>query len=162
MHKKINNSLTKKFIQGLRPLANTLPKQIKKIIKKNGFNFSSVVDNWTKIVGKEFSDHCYPINIKVLNNSNMLCLVLNVIHGKELEIEYEKNEIIDKINSFFGYNCISKVKLKTIQSKIQEKNKVFPKIKNLGEVQEKIKKVKDENIKNSLNDLLKAYNERSF
>ena len=71
-------------------------------------------------------------------------------------------EIIDKINSFFGYNCISKVKLKTIQSKIQEKNKVFPKIKNLGEVQEKIKKVKDENIKNSLNDLLKAYNERSF
>ena len=114
MHKKINNSLTKKFIQGLRPLANTLPKQIKKIIKKNGFNFSSVVDNWTKIVGKEFSDHCYPINIKVLNNSNMLCLVLNVIHGKELEIEYGKNNIIDKINLYFGYNFISKIELKII------------------------------------------------
>ena len=107
MHKKINNSLTKKFIQGLRPLANTLPKQIKKIIKKNGFNFTSVVDNWTKIVGKEFSDHCYPINIKVLNNSNMLCLVLNVVHGKEIEIEYGKNNIIDKINLYFGYNFIS-------------------------------------------------------
>ena len=33
-------------------------------------------------------------------------LVLNVIHGKEMEIEYKKKEIIDKINSFFGYNCI--------------------------------------------------------
>ena len=36
-------------------------------------------------------------------------LVLNVIHGKEVEIEYEKNEIIDKINSFFGYNCIKEM-----------------------------------------------------
>ena len=31
-------------------------------------------------------------------------LILNVVHGKELEIEYEKNEIIDKINSFLDTN----------------------------------------------------------
>ena len=34
MHKKINNSLTKNFIQGLRPLANTLPQQIKNFEEK--------------------------------------------------------------------------------------------------------------------------------
>ena len=39
MHKKINNSLTKNFIQGLRPLANTLPQQIKKILKKKWIQF---------------------------------------------------------------------------------------------------------------------------
>ena len=43
-------------------------------------------------------------------------LVLNVIHGKELEVEYEKNEIMDKINSFFGYKCISNVVLKIVQN----------------------------------------------
>ena len=64
MHKKINNSLTKNFIQGLRPLSNTLPTQIKKVLKKNGFNLSSIVDNWTKLLGKDISDKCYPINIK--------------------------------------------------------------------------------------------------
>ena len=69
MHKKNNNSLTKNFIQGLRPLANTLPQQIKKILKKNGFNLSSLVDNWTKIVGNEISDKCYPLNIKAQRNS---------------------------------------------------------------------------------------------
>ena len=47
----------------------------------------------------------------------MVLLVLNVLHGKELEIEYEKNEIIDKLNSFFGYNCISQVSLKVVQEK---------------------------------------------
>ena len=39
-------------------------------------------------------------------------LVLNVLHGKELEIEYAKKEIIDKINSFFGYNCINQIIVK--------------------------------------------------
>ena len=156
MHKKINNSLTKKFIQGLRPLANTLPKQIKKIIKKNGFNFSSVVDNWTKIVGKEFSDHCYPINIKVLNNSNMLCLVLNVIHGKELEIEYGKNNIIDKINLYFGYNFISKIELKII-NKVLNKN---DKIVNRRSFDRNLSDIKNINLKKKLNQLIKAYNEK--
>ena len=156
MHKKINNSLTKKFIQGLRPLANTLPKQIKKIIKKNGFNFSSVVDNWTKIVGKEFSDHCYPINIKVLNNSNMLCLVLNVIHGKELEIEYGKNNIIDKINLYFGYNFISKIELKIINKVLNKNEKIVSRRifdRNLNDI-------KNVNLKKKLNQLIKAYNEK--
>ena len=156
MHKKINNSLTKKFIQGLRPLANTLPKQIKKIIKKNGFNFSSVVDNWTKIVGKEFSDHCYPINIKVLNNSNMLCLVLNVIHGKELEIEYGKNNIIDKINVYFGYNFISKIELKII-NKVLNKNE---KIVSRRSFDRNLSDIKNINLKKKLNQLIKAYNEK--
>ena len=156
MHKKINNSLTKKFIQGLRPLANTLPKQIKKIIKKNGFNFSSVVDNWTKIVGKEFSDHCYPINIKVLNNSNMLCLVLNVIHGKELEIEYGKNNIIDKINLYFGYNFISKIELKII-NKVLNKNE---KIVSWRSFDRNLSDIKNINLKKKLNQLIKAYNEK--
>ena len=156
MHKKINNSLTKKFIQGLRPLANTLPKQIKKIIKKNGFNFSSVVDNWTKIVGKEFSDHYYPINIKVLNNSNMLCLVLNVIHGKELEIEYGKNNIIDKINLYFGYNFISKIELKII-NKVLNKNE---KIVSRRSFDRNLSDIKNINLKKKLNQLIKAYNEK--
>tara|TARA_Y200000002_G_C22584873_1_gene622556 strand:+ start:57 stop:530 length:474 start_codon:yes stop_codon:yes gene_type:complete len=156
MHKKLNNSLTKKFIQGLRPLANTLPKQIKKIIKKNGFNFSSVVDNWTKIVGKEFSDHCYPINIKVINNSNTLCLVLNVIHGKELEIEYGKNNIIDKINSYFGYNFISKIELKIMNRVLNENEKVDSR-RSFGR---NLSDIKNINLKEKLNQLIKAYNEK--
>ena len=61
MHKKINNNLSKNFIQGLRPLANTLPTQIKKILKKNGFNLSSIVNHWTRIVRKDVSNKCYTI-----------------------------------------------------------------------------------------------------
>ena len=87
-------------------------------------------------------------------------LVLNVVHGKELEVEYEKNEIIDKINSFFGYNYIGHVSLKIIQEKVDVKNKLFPKLKNLKKIEEKMRKINNEQLKNSLNNLLKAYNEK--
>ena len=117
MHKKNNNSLTKNFIQGLRPLANTLPQQIKKVLKKNGFNFSSIVDNWTKIIGNEISNKCYPINIKAQGNSKDVTLILNVIHGKEIDVEYNKKNIIDKINSYFGYDFIKNIKIKIINTK---------------------------------------------
>ena len=113
MHKKkINNSLTKNFIQGLRPLSNTLPTQIKKVLKKNGFNLSSIVDNWTKIIGNDISNKCYPINIKAQSNSKDVTLILNVIHGKEIDIEYNKKKIIDKINTYFGYSFIKNIHVK--------------------------------------------------
>ena len=113
------------------------------------------------MVDKKISDACYPITVKIGKEMRDGNLVLNVIHGKELEIEYEKNEIIDKINSFFGYKCISKITLKIIQEKIKGNQKIFPKIKNLRNIENKINQVKNNQLKSSLNNFLKAYNERN-
>ena len=112
-------------------------------------------------MSKNISDACYPITVKMNKKMKNGNLVLNVIHGKELEIEYQKNEIIDKINSFFGYNCIRDVTLKIIQDKIRNKHKLFPKIKNPSKIDEKIKNVNNKQLKSSLSNFLKAYNERN-
>jgi len=159
MHNK-NNNKTKSFIQGLRPFSSSIPKTLRKHLKKGGYNFSNIVDNWTKIVSEKISDACYPITVKMGKEMRDGVLVLNVIHGREMEIEYKKNEIMDKINSFFGYNCISNVKLKIVSNKI-DKTKLFPKIQNFEKIEEKMKNVKDNQLKRSLNNLLKAYNERN-
>ena len=87
-------------------------------------------------------------------------LILNVEHGKEIEVEYEKNEIKEKINSFFGYNCISNVRLKIVQEKLDKEKKFSPKIKNLKEIEEKMKNVKNEKLRSSLEAFLKTYNEK--
>ena len=86
----------------------------------------------------------------------MLCLVLNVIHGKELEIEYGKNNIIDKINLYFGYNFISKIELKTI-NKVFNKNE---KIVSRRSFDRNLSDIKNINLKKKLNQLIKAYNEK--
>ena len=160
MHNK-NNNKTQMFIQGLRPFSSSIPKTLKKHLRKGGYNYSNIVDNWTKMVSKKISDACYPLTVKMGKEMRDGTLVLNVIHGKEMEVEYEKQEIIDKINSFFGYNCISQVTLKIVQDTIKTNEKVFPKIKNFSKIEEKMNKVNDDGLKSSLNNFLKAFNERN-
>ena len=100
MHSK-NNNKSQNFIQGLRPFSSSIPKTLKKHLKKGGYNYSNIVDNWTKMVSKKISDACYPITVKMGKEMRNGTLVLNVLHGKELEIEYEKRENMEKIKSFF-------------------------------------------------------------
>ena len=160
MHSK-NNNKTQTFIQGLRPFSSSIPKTLKKHIRKGGYNYSNIVDNWTKMVSQKISGACYPITVKMDKEMRDGTLVLNVIHGKEVEVEYEKTQIIDKINSFFGYNCIGHITLKIVQDKIKLNDKVFPKIKNLSKIEEKMSKINNDELKSSLNNFLKAFNERS-
>ena len=160
MHNK-NNNKTQTFIQGLRPFSSSIPKTLKKHLRRGGYNYSNIVDNWTKMVSKKISDACYPITVKMGKNMREGNLFLNVVHGKELEIEYEKKEIMDKVNSFFGYECISHVTLKIAQNTISKDKKIFPKIKNFSKIEKKMSTVNNIDLKNSLNNFLKAFNEKN-
>ena len=160
MHNKDINKL-KNFTQGLKPFSNSIPKTLKKYLKKGGYNYSNIVDNWTKMVSKKITSSCYPLTVKMGKEMKNGTLILNVIHGKELEIEYSKKEIIDKINSFFGYDCISQINLKIVKEKIKQKNNLFTKISDLNKINSKINEIKNRSLKSSLNSFLKAYNEKN-
>ena len=160
MHNK-NNSKTQTFIQGLRPFSSSIPKTLKKHLRKGGYNYSNIVDNWTKIVTKKISDACYPITVKMSKDMKDSNLVLNVMHGKEMEVEYEKNEIMDKINSYFGYRYISRVTLKITQVDVNSRKKILPKIKNFSKIEEKMKTINNNELKLSLNNFIRAFNERN-
>tara|TARA_E500000178_G_scaffold288953_1_gene291807 strand:- start:4050 stop:4535 length:486 start_codon:yes stop_codon:yes gene_type:complete len=160
MHSK-NNNKTQTFIQGLRPFSSSIPKTLKKYLRKSGYNYSNIVDNWTKMVNKKISDACYPNTVKMGKNMKDGNLILNVIHGKEIEIEYAKSEIIEKINSFFGYNCIGHVTLKIVQDTIKSNNKVFPKIKNLTKIEKRVKQIDNDELRSSLSNFIKAFDERN-
>ena len=162
MHNKKNNiNKSRNFIQGLRPLSSALPHGLKKIIKKSGYNLSNVVDNWSKIVGKDISNSCYPNSIKIGKELSNGILIINVIHGKELDIEYSKKEIIDKINSFYGYNYVKEIKLKIVLEKKYSVDRIKKTNLNTIETNLKLKNVKNEKLKNSLNKLIKAYNSKN-
>jgi|TARA_B110000971_G_scaffold147800_1_gene151001 hypothetical protein len=158
MHSKKNNNKSNTFIQGLRPFSRSIPRGLKKLLKKGNYNFSNIIDNWTKMVGKDISNSCYPCTIKMGKEMDNGTLVLNVIHGNELIVEYGRQEIIEKINSFFGFKCIKEVKLKIIQEKNKQKlyvNKIKKKYEN------KLNNINNENLKNSLNKLIEAYNAKN-
>ena len=156
MHYKQNNKESKTYVQGLRPFGNTLPRGIKGMLKKNGYNYSEILNKWKKLIGNDISSCSYPKSIKMSKGDTNGTLVLAVKRGDEITIEYSKKEIINKINSYFGYQLINQIKIQTFSSektKIKKNNM----LKNLSKhFEEKINTVKNEKIKNSLSQLLEA------
>jgi len=157
---KNNNNKSYTFIQGLRPFSRSLPHGLKKLLKKGSYNFSNIVDNWVKMVGKDLSNACYPNTVKMGKEMSNGTLILNVIHGNELTVEYSKQEIMDKINSFFGFSCIKEVKLKVVQEKNILKKKLPLNEAKLN-YNNKLKNIKNEELKKTLNKLIEAYNAKN-
>ena len=156
MHYKQNNKESKTYVQGLRPFGNTLPRGIKGVLKKSGYNYAEIISKWKKLVGKEISDCCYPKSIKIGKENVNGTLLIAVKRGDEINVEYSKKDIINKINSYFGYQLISNIRLQAInadKTKIKKINITNNFSKNF---EKKIKEIKNKNLKNSLNDLLKA------
>jgi|TARA_B100000378_G_scaffold66599_1_gene49948 hypothetical protein len=160
MEFKYNTKQRTKTIQGLRSFKDTLPKKIKKILNKKGHIYSETLENWRYIVGNELFEVCYPKSFKNSNKLGASCLNIMVKRGHEVDVEYSKKSIINKMNSFFGYNIVEKVKLITFEGE-QEK---FKKNKSTDVTKsqhiDKISTIKNDKIKNSLIELSKLYNKK--
>jgi hypothetical protein len=157
MHYKRNNKESKTYVQGLRPFGNTLPRGVKSILKKNGYNYSEIISKWNFLMGKEIASYCYPRSIKISKSDSKGTLVLGIERGDEINVEYSKREIINKINSYFGYKLINEIKIEILKVKSKKiKNNVTIN-KNSRNFEKKINEIKNQNIKNSLSALLNVY-----
>ena len=125
MHYKQNNKESKTYVQGLRSFGNTLPRSVKGILKKNGYNYSEIIGKWNMLVGKDISSCSYPKSIKMTKGDTNGTLVLAVKRGDEITVEYSKKEIINKINSYFGYQLINEIRLQTFNSKKKKLKKML-------------------------------------
>ena len=157
-----NTKQRNKVIQGLRSFKDTLPKNIKKIIKKKGHIYSETLNNWKYIVGDEIFKFSYPRSFKHSNKFGGSCLVIMVKRGHEIDLEYSKKQIIDKMNSYFGYGVVEKIKLirfdesqtYTKKNKSKDLNVTNSKLVN------KIFDIKNDKIKNSLLELSKLFSKK--
>ena len=158
MHHKQNNKESKTYVQGLRPFGNTLPRGLKGILKKNGYNYSEILSKWNILVGKDIANYAYPKSIKMKKGDSNGTLILTVNRGDEINVEYSKNEIIQKINSHFGYKLIEEIKLKSISAEYKNPKNQEIKSKFNKKLQNKIDKIENKNIRESLSELLKEAN----
>mgnify|MGYP001252976389 CR=1 FL=1 len=155
MHHKQNNKESKSYVQGLRQFGNTLPRGVKGILKKNGYNYSEIISKWHLLVGKEISNISFPKSIKMKKRNSSGTLILAIKRGDEINVEYSKREIIDKINSYFGYKLIDEIKLQATNSEHKKVENKIDKNKFTKNFEEKINQIGSTKIKNSLSQLLK-------
>ena len=161
MQYKNNTKQRSRAIQGLRSFSDTLPKNIKKIIKKKGHIYSETLNNWKYIVGDEIFKFSYPRFFKHSNKFGVSCLIIMVKRGHEIDLEYSKKQIIDKMNSYFGYSVVEKVKLISFDDDQTnfKKTKINHNATN-SKYMNKIIDIKNDKIKKSLIELTKLFKEK--
>jgi hypothetical protein len=151
-----------KIIQGLRSFKDTLPINIKKIIKKKGHIFSETLNNWKYIVGDKLFKICYPKSFKNSNKFGVSTLHIMVKRGHEIDLEYSKKKIMDKMNSYFGHMVVEKLKLISFDNNLtnfakDDNRKISSGTDINKKFINKIVDIKNDKIKKSLMELSKFF-----
>jgi|TARA_X000000368_G_scaffold185110_1_gene146178 hypothetical protein len=162
MHFKKYTKQRNNTFQGLRSFRDTLPKNIKKIINKKGHIYSETLNNWKYIVGEKLFKICYPKSFKNSNRFGVSTLLVMVKRGHEVDLEYSKKEIMNKMNSFFGYSVVEKLKFVSfddnqniLSSDTDKENNV-----TIMKYQNKINDIKNNKIKKSIMELTKVFKKK--
>ena len=98
---------------GARQISDLMPEVGRAAFRRFGFVQSSVVTRWPEIVGTAHARVCMPEAIRFApgeRNEGILQLVVLPAHAPI--ISHVIPEIIERVNRFFGYNAIARVKLR--------------------------------------------------
>ena len=85
-----------------------------------------------------------------------------VKRGHEVDMEYSKKDILNKMNAYFGYSVVEKLKFISFD----DQQKVSPKLENveknvtINRYKDKISNVRNEKIKQSLLELTKVFKKK--
>ena len=149
-------------IQGLRSFKDTLPKNIKKVIYKRGQIYSETLNNWKFIAGENLFKICYPKSFKNSNKFTVSTLLIMVQRGHEVEVEYSKKEIMNRMNAYFKEEVVKKIKFTTFENENKIVNKKGIKYKNVtnNKYINKINNVKNDKLKKSLIEFTKVFRQK--
>ena len=130
--------------------------------KRQGHVYSETLSNWKYLVGSELFKICYPKTFKNSNKFGVSTLVVMGKRGHEVDVEYSKKDILDKMNNFFGYSVVEKLKFISFDDEHEMTGSSETKVKNvaISKYQDKIKGVKYEKIKKSLTELTRVFREK--
>lgn len=97
-----------------------MPEVTKPAIEKFGFASAALIEQWSRIVGSELAAFCQPERIRwprrradiedqEQDQSDGATLTLRVDPARALDVQYASGQLIERINSNFGYRAIAKI-----------------------------------------------------
>ena len=125
-----------------------------------------IYSKWSEIVGKFFFQHSRPAKINIIKKPDLInenefqekILHVNVAPAAAVEFQHFENKILEKINSFFGYQAIHRIKIQ--QNFVSKNTYKFSKTNNKydndlliqkkSEIKDTIQKINDKELEQSL------------
>ncbi|MBR1825499.1 MAG: DUF721 domain-containing protein [Alphaproteobacteria bacterium] len=123
---KINSEHTLKGLTGVSETALPIMRQL---LGQRGFMQMDLLTSWNSIVGEDMAKYSLPQKLVFPKDSHSDgCLTIMVPAGAfAMEIAQNEQRIVDKINSFFGYPAVKKIRILqngTAQDFIKEKKPI--------------------------------------
>ena len=129
--------------------------------RRFGFVQSSVVTRWPEIVGARHARHCTPESIRFPpgeKSEGILQLVVTPAHAPL--ISHVVPEIIERVNRFFGYRAVARIKLRQGEVKPppdREKPKAPPSLKPIPmELGDSLRDIGDPELRTVLESLARS------
>lgn len=98
--------------RGFRSAAETARKRLGEAAAGHGFAEPEVLLRWPEVVGERLSGLCTPVKVSY-SRANRLgaTLVVRVEGARAPEVEHLGPRIIERVNQFYGYRAIDRLKV---------------------------------------------------
>ncbi len=107
-----------------RAVGAYLPKLTRKAFEMFGFSTATLLTDWATIIGSEIAGYAVPERIKWPRSAGEsdgaetdtrgrsgATLVLRVDPARALDVEYKGQQILERINAYFGYRAVAELRL---------------------------------------------------
>jgi hypothetical protein len=114
-----------------KSVGSFVPRLAQKAFEKFGFSTVALLTDWPAIVGQELAGYTLPERLKWPRKANPrgeaqgdaeagcegrpgATLVIRVEPSRALDVQYGAAQIIERINSYFGYRAVSELRLQQL------------------------------------------------
>ena len=114
----------------VKAVGSFVPRLTRKAFEKYGFSAATLLTDWAVIVGPQLAAYTAPDRLKWpravdaygdVDSSAQgrpgATLILRVDGGRALDVEYRKRELVERINSYFGYRAVADLRI--LQAPVQ-------------------------------------------
>lgn len=119
-----------------KAVGSWVPKLTQKAFEKYGFSTATLLTEWAAIAGEQLAAASVPERVKWPRGVETFgeadasgpragaTLLLRVDPSRALDVEYRAAQIIDRINSYFGYRAIAELRI--LQAPVTPRVQVAP------------------------------------
>ena len=100
-------------LEDLTSVSKTIMPLAKQLLGAKGMLEMEILSDWTAIVGEALAQYSLPqkISFRKDERSNGTLELLVLSGAFALEIQHRESQILNKINAYFGYDAVAKLKI---------------------------------------------------
>lgn len=116
----------RRSFEGLAPLTREIRNVTRPILGARGFSEVDILENWVDIVGADLAKGIFPekLTFERDNRTHGTLHVKSAGGAFAMLFEHQKERVIERINCYFGYPAISRVKIRQGALKLHPNTKI--------------------------------------